>query len=350
MKLKYFRYNQNKGMSLIELLIAMAIGMLMMLGAVTLFSNNKRIYKELNSTGRLQENARFAVEILIKDIRMAGYSGCADNISNVNNNVNGSGVDDNLYSFENAVEGSESAANWQPSNSNDQVASIVAGTDAITVRYLQPSGISVDNPFTPPTATTFFTNSSNGLAIGQIVAVTDCSDADIFQITNLQTNSSTKTTVTHNSGAGTPGNSTGSLSKTYGSDAQFLILVSRRYYIADVDGDGISGLYRQENAEATGIELIEGVERMKILYGVDSTSDTVADSYVNAAGVAGAGGWSNVVSVQLALLFQTIEQDFTGDLNTNTYTLLNSAAYDPVDDYRRRRVVTNTIQIRNRSN
>ena len=50
------------------------------------------------------------------------------------------------------------------------------------------------------------------------------------------------------------------------------------------------------------------------------------------------------------LLFQTIDQDFTGDLNENTYTLLNSAAYDPTDDYRRRRIVSNTIQIRNRSN
>lgn len=350
MKLKYFRYSQNKGMSLIELLIAMTIGMLLMLGAVTLFSNNKRIYREVNSMGRLQENARFAIEILIRDIRMAGYSGCADNISNVTNDVNGSSNDDNLYSFQNAVEGSESAANWQPSNSTDQTANIVATTDGITIRYLKPSGITVDNPFTPQTAAAFFTNTPDGLSIGQVVAVTDCSDADVFQITNLQSSSSTKTTVTHNSGTGTPGNTSGTLSKTYSDDAQFLILVSRRYYVADLDGDGISGLYRQENTETTGTELIEGVERMEILYGVDNDLDTVADSYVNAAGVTAAGGWDNVVSVQLALLFQTIAQDFNSSLNTNTYTLLNSAAYDPTDDYRRRRIVTNTVQIRNRSN
>lgn len=349
MKLKYFRYNQNKGMSLIELMVAMVIGMLMMLGAVTLFSSNKRIYKEQNHMGRLQENARFAIEILIRDIRMAGYSGCADNISDVNNWVNGSGTDDNLYSFQNAIEGSESAANWQPSNSNDQTSSIVAGTDGITLRYMKPSGLTIDEPFHPPTAAAIFTNSPDGLSIGQVVAVTDCSNADIFQITNLQSSSTTKTTVTHNSGTGTPGNSQQALSKTYGDDAQFLVLVSRRYYIAQ-NANGLPSLYRLENTETTGTELIEGVERMEILYGVDSTLDTVADSYVNAAGVTGAGGWDNVVSVQIALLFQTVDQDFRSELDTKTYTLLNSAAYDPVDDHRRRRIVTNTVQIRNRSN
>jgi type IV pilus assembly protein PilW len=348
MKLKYFRYNQNKGMSLIELLIAMAIGMLMMLGAVTLFSNNKRIYKELNSMGRLQENSRFAVEILIRDIRMAGYSGCADSISDVNNNVNNASDDDNLYSFVNAIEGSESAANWQPSNSTDQVASITAGTDAVTIRYFKPSGITMEAPYMTVSSAMVHVNTSNGLAKNDIVAVTDCSSADVFQITN--NNPDTSGSVVHNTGTGTPGNAIKPLSKTYGADAQFLRLVSRRYFVADLDGDGISGLYRLENTETIGTELIEGVERMEILYGVDSTSDTVADSYVNAAGVAGAGGWDNVVSVQVSLLFQTIEQDFSGALNTKTYTLLNSAAYDPTDDFRHRRIVTNTVQIRNRSN
>lgn len=348
MKLKYFRYKQNKGMSLIELLIAMLIGMMLMLGAVTLFSNNKRVYREQNSMGRLQENARFAMEILIKDIRMAGYAGCADNISNVNNNLNNSGNDDNLYSFQNAIEGSESAANWQPSNSNDQVANIASGTDALTIRYLKPSGITMVSPYMTVSSATVHVNTGNGLAKDDIVAVTDCSNADIFGITN--TNPDTSGSVVHNTGTGTPGNAIKPLSKTYGDDAQFLKLVSRRYYIADLDGDGVSGLYRQENAETTGTELIEGVERMEILYGVDNGTDTIADSYVNAAGVAGAGGWDNVVSVQIALLFQTIQQDYNSELNTNTYTLLNSPAYDPVDDHRRRRVVTNTVQIRNRSN
>jgi type IV pilus assembly protein PilW len=354
MKLKNTRYNKNKGMSLIELLIAMLIGSLMMVGVVTLFSSNKRIYKEQNSMGRLQENARFAIEILIKDIRMAGYAGCADSISSVTNNLNNSTNDDNLYNFENAIEGSESKANWQPSNSNDQVASIAANTDAITIRYMQPSGITIDNPYSPPTSSSLFVNDGSTLSDGDIVAITDCSDADIFQITNDPSNNPTppKDTVVHNAGAQPtgPGNAGGGISKTYGADAQFLVMVNRRYYIADADGDGISGLYRIENTETVGTEMIEGVERMEILYGEDTNLDTVADRYVDAATV-GATNWDNVVSVQIALLFMTVDQDFTGDENTNTYTLLNSAAYDPnPNDYRRRRIVSNTVQIRNRSN
>ena len=49
MKQKHTTYKKSKGFSLIELMIAMVIGLLMMLGAMGLFTSNKRIYRELNS-------------------------------------------------------------------------------------------------------------------------------------------------------------------------------------------------------------------------------------------------------------------------------------------------------------
>jgi type IV pilus assembly protein PilW len=93
--------------------------------------------------------------------------------------------------------------------------------------------------------------------------------------------------------------------------------------------------------------MIEGVENMQILFGEDTAgADTIADTYVDAATVT---NWDNVVSVRIALLMRTVEEDFSTELNTNTYDLLGTN-FDPVDDHRRRRVFTNTIQIRNRSN
>ena len=69
--------DKQSGLTLIELLIAMLIGTLLILGATSMFIANKRVYKEVDFQGRLAENARFGMEMMIRDLRMAGFMGCA---------------------------------------------------------------------------------------------------------------------------------------------------------------------------------------------------------------------------------------------------------------------------------
>ncbi|HJP37460.1 MAG TPA: PilW family protein, partial [Gammaproteobacteria bacterium] len=91
-------------------------------------------------------------------------------------------------------------------------------------------------------------------------------------------------------------------------------------------------------------EVIEGVENMQILYGEDTAgNDQIADTYVTAAAVA---DWDNVVSVRVSLLMRSVEE-YGPDQDNATYDLLGTII-DPVDDRRRRRVFTATIQLRNR--
>ena len=70
--------NQNKilGVTLIELLVAMAISSILLVGIGSIYSSTKRTYFVQDEFGRLQENARYALDILAKDIRNAGYVGC----------------------------------------------------------------------------------------------------------------------------------------------------------------------------------------------------------------------------------------------------------------------------------
>jgi len=105
MKTSTGKFHKYTGLTLIEIMVAMAIGMLLMTGTASMFISNKRIYKEQDEMGRLQEDARFAMQILIEDIRMAGYAGCADDIDDIQNHVTGMTDDDELMSFVNAVEG-----------------------------------------------------------------------------------------------------------------------------------------------------------------------------------------------------------------------------------------------------
>ena len=327
-----------QGFSIIELMIAMLIGLLLLTGAMGLFISNKRIYKEHDSMGRLQENARFAIQILIDDIRMAAFSGCADNIDGVTNNITTNQTLLRSFTNNNAIEGSENAANWQPSNSNEIVANITAGTDGITVRYIQPLGINLS---AASTGTLVPTTDTSDIVANDAVAVSDCAATDIFQTTGT-----------------TGGLQHAGVAANYDTDAEISKFVAVRYYIrtgSDADGDGINdpALWRtvwdSTTNDLISQELIEGVEDMEILYGVDNDADSYPDSFVNAAGVTGAGGWTNVISVKLALLFRTIEQNFHLDPDTQTHTLLNNAANPAAGDLRRRKVVNATVSIRNRT-
>jgi type IV pilus assembly protein PilW len=353
------RKHRQTGFTIVELMVAATLGLLILGGAISMFISNKRVYTEQDEMGRLQENARFAMDLLIRDIRMAGYAGCADDVDEVVNHLNGYDDPSDINYFI-AVEGSESAAPWQPGNSSDQVADMVAGTDGITIRYLSPTDIYVVDPYMTVSSAAIHTTTDSGLEKGDIISIMDCASADVVVVTSnpsdppcsSETDLTCKSSFNHNSGqvsGAEPGNWLKPLSKTYTGDAGILRFVAARYFIGnDAGGNPVlrrmSGVDKDTGAPMVD-DLVEGVENMQVLYGEDTLGDDmIADAYRDAATVS---DWDRVVSVRLSLLLRTIEEYGT-QRNTDTYDLLGTSI-DPPDDRRRRRVFTSTIQIRNRS-
>ena len=398
-----FKQKQN-GLTLIELMIAMLLGTLMILGATSMFTANKRVYKEVDYQGRLAENARFAMEMIIRDLRMTGFIGCAiqqDVTNNLDVRVGAVADPTGLLSFmartdatnqANSIEGSESGGAWQPSGSTDASAggaallaadtradtfgdpvavSMLNTSDGFTVRFLEDTNTNLCTSMTNPNddlsavAQGAATIGAGTFVAGGLYAAADCEATNIFQ---LGTDDATAPFVLdHPAGGGPPGNITGALSKQYtvadptncnASPVDIMIFRARRYFVAtDPDGN-FPGLYRQifdanpNNGnifEEYAERLIDGVENMQILYGEDTTGNRVADTYVNATGV---GSWEDVVSVKLALLFATVLEDFTSPFDTKAdYQLLDSAPFDPTpgaNDHRRRKIVEATVSLRNR--
>ncbi len=64
-----------RGVTLIELMVALTIGSFLMIGAVTVLTQSRTAYRVMESAARLQENARFALDALEPDIRMASFFG-----------------------------------------------------------------------------------------------------------------------------------------------------------------------------------------------------------------------------------------------------------------------------------
>ncbi|MFT4583851.1 MAG: type IV pilus assembly protein PilW [Gammaproteobacteria bacterium] len=350
---------QQQGFTIVELMVAATLGLLILGGAISMFVSNKRVYTEQDEMGRLQENARFAMDMLIRDIRMAGHTGCGDELDDVMNHVNGAGTATTLYAFT-PIEGSEAAGTWRPSTSteeqSDMQTDMPIDSDAITLRYFADTETFSMQPANDAANIEIYTSADSEIRRGDIIAISDCASADIVVAT---TDASTSTpacistgptdtcldTFEHKTGtiAGAdPGNATQVLSKNYDSEATILRYVTNRYFIGnDLDGNPV--LHRKsgvDNAE----EMIEGVENMQILYGEDTTgADQVADIYRDANSVA---DWDDVVSVRVALLMRTVRQ-YGSDINNDTYNLLG-VTINPTDDRRRRRVFTTTVQIRNR--
>ena len=81
----------QKGLSLIELMIAITLSIFITAAMISLFVNSKQNYRLNENMSRLQENARFAMAFLARDIRMADYRTCvtadrrADAIAGTNN-------------------------------------------------------------------------------------------------------------------------------------------------------------------------------------------------------------------------------------------------------------------------
>jgi type IV pilus assembly protein PilW len=66
------------GLSLVELMIAIAIGLVIMAALTTLFAHSSRTREELERNSRQIENGRFALELVSSDLRLAGFYGELD--------------------------------------------------------------------------------------------------------------------------------------------------------------------------------------------------------------------------------------------------------------------------------
>jgi type IV pilus assembly protein PilW len=72
---------QNRGFGLIELLIALALGLIVVLGVVQIFIAAKNTYVSQNTAAAMQEDARFVLSKMIQEIRMVGMFGCLGSIT-----------------------------------------------------------------------------------------------------------------------------------------------------------------------------------------------------------------------------------------------------------------------------
>ncbi len=298
----------QRGLSLVELMVAAVIALLLLVGVANIFIGSQRTYAVQDGMSRLQENARFTLDRLTQDIGAAGYLGCLDSgdadypvVSDLANKAPGT-----TYDFSTPVFGQDGVG---PNTS-----------DTLIVRRGGASGrISVTTPMATKLDNVQLDSSNpayDQLEQFDVVAIGDCNNVSIFMITNDPTTSggvlAHSPSIVASSGPNQgQSNLTGDLQFIYGaltaSVANSFKLSSTTYLLgASTSGNGNSLYINDVTVPAN--ELIEGVEDFQVTYGVNTDNILGADRFVDANNVtAGGTDWNDVVAVRIFIRLNTVE-------------------------------------------
>jgi type IV pilus assembly protein PilW len=325
----------SSGVSLIELMVAMTISIILLAGAVVVFSKARDTFSTMDTTARLQETARYAMSVIENDVRMSGYLGLMSrpelitNLADPLTDPDGAAV---------ALAGCDT--NWASDLANyvtgwDQTEGAF-GLNSSCAPYKTSWRDTTDGLIVRRASAERIPQSSADLAPfkGRVLIVTSRSAGQIFV-----------------------GDEAGQIPSSYAQsdpvDAPPLAdtrpLLVNAYYVSDAssEGDNYPSLRRKRLVAGPAVqdeEIVPGVEDLQVQYGVDTNGDRNADRYVNADGLAGN---DVVVAVRIWIRVRARERDVAWN-DTATYSYANQADSAPADERQYRRVViSKTLQLRN---
>lgn len=279
--------NTAKGFSLIELMIAMLIGLFLLAGIATSYVSSKKSSVKVDEMSKLEDNGRLALEVLSNAIEHTGYM---------------------------------PVANADPFNppfilNNGDVTSVGCpggGNSVESLGIFKPTRITKDGA----------AGSGDRIAImyhGDSRVFSDCSGATLPATCQAE-----PPTV--------PSLGAPNKSRIYNA-----------FFLTKNAANNLLQLRCAGSREKKVQILADGIEEMQFMYGVDTTDDGNANSYKNATNVA---AWNSVVSVQIAVLVRS-EKPVKPHKEKITYTLLDQSYTPTTKDRYQRAVFSTTVRLRN---
>jgi type IV pilus assembly protein PilW len=322
------------GLSLVELMVALSIGLVLLAGAITVFGKTRDLQRTNEAAARLQESARYALAQIEADLRMANHYGLMSRPDLVDEaarpgetldatlnpyaaviNACGNNWGVNLTAYvdgNNNGYGLTCAATGTAAPNADVLTVRRAGTELVTsaLQYGATTGrfhvlsSRVQGSIPDPTATA-----------SMPAAYVDCVGPPLSCLTELRP------------------------------------LIVHSYYVGQ-DSDqrvGLPSLRRKQLDFAGGVpivrdvEITSGVEGLQFVVGVDSNEDQNVDYYVNPNVAIPAS--DSIVAIRVWLLARA-ELPEVGFTDNRVYQYADRAAFTPNDGFRRL-LVTKTITLRN---
>lgn len=343
------------GLSLVELMISIALGLMLMAGVVQMLLTTKASYASQQSLSRIQETGRMAMEFIGRDLRMASVVGCVrvltpgkttpNVIDPFNYNLGGmhrnfliglAGYDSPTALTATGVTLAQAIGTMIPA----------ADSDILVIRGATDRGFPLALSNAANTLTVFRNgvpisdNCIDGLCQGGVAVVSDCDSGRIFKVNTLAAVGD-NVTITHNENwdlSVNPGPS------VYDDDPEtFVYPIHTFVYFVAPGVSGEPSLWQRTDRGAA-LELVEGVERIQFTY---RTSNSAVASFV-AASTLSAADWADVEAVRVDMVVRGAEAHALESVQS--YTFPGDAAVTTPGDKRIRQLFSNTFSIRTRNN
>ena len=308
-----------RGLGLIEILIAMAIGLFLSATAGVIFINGRDTYSVQDNMGSLQENGRYAIDLIARDLRRAGFWNGVYMLANVTGSENKAAPDGTCAAgttnwgrmIERRIYGlNDTATGYDCIGSTEHLRG-----DVLVVRYASPAKTAAFS------ANTLYLRGSP--SIGRVFSGANAA-GDANEITGVGTEA-TRTSP----------------------------LTAHAYYVGSTanscEGSAIPGLY-WKTLSAAGLpdteELVVGVEHLQIEYAVDTGDDGTIDQYLDANTIEtdGTYEWNQVLAAHIWVLVRS-DCPESGLVNSNSYSM-GDLVYTPNDNYRRQ-LYSSVVTLRN---
>lgn len=305
---------RQAGFSIVELMVALVLGLLLIGGVINIFMTNQQTFRTNENLGRLQENARISFELMAREVRQAGGNLCgATLMANVLNNAGTAWTSNWDAGVLQGFDGAQVATGIVATGT--AVGERVANTDA--VRVLSGGmfdGVTITS-HNAGTAQITLSTINHGFGTNNIVVVCDGQSAALAKLTSAT--SGTSAVVAHDNGAGINDNCSEGLnfptdcSSETGNSRAFqpggfvTHMTASTWYVGN-NARGGRSLFRV-NAAGTE-EIAEGVRDMQLDYLLrNSATGNLDSNWVNASAITDwtQGAAAQVVAVRLRLTLQT---------------------------------------------
>lgn len=339
----YAKRQTQRGLSLIELMISITIGLIILSALTTLFVNQSKARTELDKSSRMIDNGRYALEALSENMRLAGFYGYLNPSSIAIPAALPNPCSTTMTEIEAAlplhIQGYDAATAAAAVAAPPAClpATLKTGSDILVIRRVDTSVPVTQAAAVAAASTTPYLQAR----VCPNDALTHKVDKVPANFTLRQRNCTTTSTIPY---------------------ADLRRMMVEIYYIDanNQAGDGIPTLKRVDLSTtgtmtaAAAVPLVEGIEYMQFDYGVDGDTDGdglldiavfdgAADSYSATCTACATPAnwtayWANVVSVKINIIARNIDSS-AGHTDTKTYSLGGSPAitYIPAaaDNYKR---------------
>lgn len=315
---------RNSGFSLVELLVALALGAALIFGVLQIFDSNKRTSQVQHALAEVQNNGRIAAELISRDIRMADSWGCATDTGVIT---------DHLSPTQKYAAISGEPALDSPSAAPGGLSLNIAGktplvdTEVLVVRGAHLAGdLRLNSPAMVAGAFSIRSTVYSEIPAGTIMLASDCDKADRFVLTTNIRKAIAGSTAGFDADA-SPINGVSNASaitdQSYDQMAELMFPFTHTFFVAENDVGGNS-LYRLRGGAAGQLdELVRNVESITFNFGVDGDAGDGQSSVTEfkaASLVTTDGDWDNVLSVRTILGLKSANNVISSGPLTRTYT------------------------------